>query len=481
MLLRLGVLSKVVRCGVYLQISTASIQAFQHRIDFRKRSDAAGLSAMAKQCTDTRAYVCQVKSIVLDGTEDVYDCTVHVAHAYDANGFVSHNCGEQFLHDGDVCNLGAINLERFIRDDAIRGYDFFSDPNYTGPGKGDAVWGKRDGAAWQATAPFFKAILDVDALAAATKTAARMLDNVVDLTNFPVDKVNVRSRDTRRIGLGIMGLADALMRAMVPYNTQAGRHLVQRMLETMVNAAEEMTEQLAREKGAFPLFGESAHRSRAPRRNSALLTVAPTGTTSLVFDVCGGVEPYFSLHYNYDKNAVLDGKTELSLGMNRHLVRALNDYFPELVTEELMRNVRQTGSVLRGVYWESGMSGLPLAFRRVFATSMDIAPRDHVAMQAALQLYVDNSMSKTINLPEEASIQDVLDVYVSAWRKGCKGCTVYRDNSRVLQVLRTGDGSDEAPIDPSLQASSSASEEEVEACRLDASANGGTPCVRCSE
>jgi ribonucleoside-diphosphate reductase alpha chain len=376
------------------------------------------------------------------------------------------------------CNLGAINLEEFIRDDpnAIPGYEWFSARAAAGH-----IW---DRSVLCESMDFCNQIVDVDALRETTRIAVRFLDNVIDITNFPVDKVNKRSRETRRVGLGIMGLADALMKAMVPYNSDIGVHLAEFLMNILETESVAETKRLAREKGAFPLFSKSAYAHGDPRRNAALLTVAPTGTTSLVFNVCGGVEPYFSLYYTYDKKAVLDGKTDLSTGMNRHFFTQLQQRFPHLVTDSVVEEVRRTGSVLKNEeFWSS--TRIPLDFRRIYATSMDIAPKDHVRMQAALQKYVDNSMSKTINLPNSASVQDVMDVYMSAWKQGCKGCTVYRDGSRVLQVLRSGEEneiSDSVSISESASTSETESRDDlVESCRLDASANGGGVCIMCSE
>ncbi|MHA1573260.1 MAG: adenosylcobalamin-dependent ribonucleoside-diphosphate reductase, partial [Alphaproteobacteria bacterium] len=211
-------------------------------------------------------------------------------------------CGEQWLHHADVCNLGAINLAQFVNEDMVK-FELLS--SVRDDAANDAVW-----------SAYAKLVVEEDDLRETARVAVRMLDNVIDCTNFPVEDVNVRSRETRRIGLGIMGLADALMKAEVAYDSPIGRKVAVRMLEIMDDESEKMSIDLAKEKGAFPLFGKSTYARGEPRRNCALLTVAPTGTTALVFNVSGGVEPYFALAYGYDKNAVLDGKTELSMGLN---------------------------------------------------------------------------------------------------------------------------------------------------------------------
>ena len=360
------------------------------------------------------------------------------------------------MHHADVCNLGAINLAEFVDEDMVLHY---ADPAVAELGS------------------YAKLVVNESELRKTTAIAVRMLDNVIDSTDFPVDDVNARSRETRRIGLGIMGLADALMKAEVPYDSEEGRKVAGRMMGIIADEAARASEALAEEKGVFPLFSVSvfAKRFDAPRRNCALLTVAPTGTTSLVFNVSGGVEPYFALAYGYDKNAVLDGKTELSMGLNPLLYKKLTARFPDDVCAQVIAEVRKTGSILRGD--EAVLGQIPMSFRRIFATSMDISPEDHVAMQAALQKHVDNSMSKTINLPNDATVDDVLRTYTTAWRNGCKGCTVYRDGSRTLQVLVAGEGaeSEDEAVSPEHS-----DEAEGGACKRVVMANG-TVVMSCSE
>lgn len=369
-----------------------------------------------------------------------------------------------------MCNLGAINLAEFIRADAVKGVDWFSADEWSSKTPHDL-------------AGFVAQIVDEEDLRSTATIAVRMLDNVIDLTNFPVDLVNRRSRETRRVGMGIMGLADALMKAMVPYDSVAGRLVAGRMMEIIADQAEKTTKLLAGEKGAFPLFSKSSYRDGDPRRNAALLTVAPTGTTSLVFNVCGGVEPYFSLFYNYEKKAVLDGKTEIVTGVNQYLVQELRARYPGFADEVIAEVKKNGGTLLRGK--QDVISKLPLHFRKIYATAMDVSPDDHVHMQAALQKYVDNSMSKTINLPNSATVDDVLWTYKKAWMNGCKGCTVYRDGSRVLQVLTTdtADVTDSTLVDAKIRTPPAVGERDdlAESCRLDAAANGGSPCVVCNE
>lgn len=294
-------------------------------------------------------------------------------------------CGEQFLHDGDVCNLGSLNLEQFV----------------TAGGE-----------------------VDHPELARVVRLAVRMLDNVVDLSEFPVERVNRTFRDNRRLGLGIMGFADMLYKMRVAYDSPEGRAVATDVMRAIQAAAEQASEELAEEKGVFPNWGKSVFKDRGvKRRNAALTNIPPTGTISMMFDVSGGVEPYFALAYHY--RAILDGKTRLQY-VNKHLRRALEE--AGVYSEALMEEVIACGSLQR-------CAGVPDAVKRVFVTSMDISPEDHTRMQAAFQAHCDNAISKTINYPNSATRDDILRGYVRAWELGCKGCTAYRDGSRQLQVL----------------------------------------------
>jgi ribonucleoside-diphosphate reductase alpha chain len=293
-------------------------------------------------------------------------------------------CGEQFLHDGDVCNLGSINLENFVKD------------------------GK----------------LDYDRLRYVSKVAMRMLDNVIDLTSAPVEKINKSIRNNRRVGIGIMGFADLLYRLHIPYNSEEGLKTAESIMKCINDATHEMSQQLAEEKGVFPNWDKSIYKQKDIKmRNAATTNIAPTGTISMIFDVSGGVEPYFALAYHYQ--GILGGNTELYYA-NKHLKSELAAL--GLDTPEIMKKIYEEGSL-------SGIEDIPESVKRVFVTSMDISAEDHIRMQAAFQKYCDNAISKTINFPEDATKEDVLQGYIMAWEMGCKGCTVYRNNSRKIQVL----------------------------------------------
>ncbi|MBI2232561.1 MAG: adenosylcobalamin-dependent ribonucleoside-diphosphate reductase [Candidatus Aenigmarchaeota archaeon] len=291
-------------------------------------------------------------------------------------------CGEQFLHDGDVCNLGSINLDKFVKDGQV----------------------------------------DWERLRYVTRHSVRMLDNVIDLTDFPVEKVNKTFRSNRRIGLGVMGFADMLIRLGIGYDTQEGFDTAEKVVKFINDAAHEMSSELAEEKGSFPNWKQSIYgRQGIKMRNAALTTVQPTGSISMICDCASGIEPYFALAYR--KSNIMGGQS-LSY-LNRHLEKALKDR--GLYSDEIMKQVEEHGSV-QGI-------DLPEDLKKIFVVALDIRPEDHVRMQAAFQKNIDNSISKTCNFPNDATKEDVSDAYILGWQLGCKSLTVYRSGSRVKEVL----------------------------------------------
>ena len=242
-------------------------------------------------------------------------------------------CGEQFLHDGDVCNLGSINLDKFVKDGKV----------------------------------------DFERLRHVTRIAVRMLDNVVDLTNAPVERVNKMFHGNRRIGLGIMGFADMLYKLRVGYNTEEGFKTAEKVMKCIQETAHETSRQLAEEKGVFPNWEKSVYVQRGVKmRNAALTNIAPTGTIAMIFDVSGGVEPYFALAYHYEN--ILGGNTNLYY-VNRHLKKELETR--GLLTDDIMKRIQDEGTL-------QTIDDIPDELKRVFVTSMDISAEAHIRMQAAI-------------------------------------------------------------------------------------------------
>ncbi|SBW04676.1 Ribonucleoside-diphosphate reductase [uncultured delta proteobacterium] len=308
-------------------------------------------------------------------------------------------CGEQPLLPYEACNLGSINLAKFFV-----------------PGKhGDDA-------------------IDWDELRRVIHLAVRFLDNVIDASRFPLQQITDNVNRNRKIGLGVMGFADLLYQMDVPYNSQEGLSIAEKVMEFIQEEGRVGSQILAKERGAFPAYPTStyAHKGLGPYRNATVTTIAPTGTLSIIAGCSSGVEPLFALCFTRN---VMDGEklTEVNPYFEAALVKA------GCHSPKLMEAVAGKGSV-------SSFDHLPDDIRRVFVTAMDIEPEWHLRMQAAFQQYTDNAVSKTVNLPNSASVDDIRHIYWMAYERGCKGVTVYRDGCKAVQVLYTGDGgSKEAP------------------------------------
>ncbi len=304
-------------------------------------------------------------------------------------------CGEQWLLPYESCNLGSVNLGRYVE-------------------------GKK---------------IDWQRLKKTVHLSVRFLDNVIDCNKFPIPEIAEMTQKTRKIGLGIMGLHDLLILLETPYGSEEGRKISSEVMAFIRKEAEAESVRLARLKSPFPAY-DKKHNDYPARRNAALTSIQPTGTVSMIADCSSGCEPYFSIVM---EKHVMDG--------DRLLV--VNKFFASIAKEEgfysdeLMDKVASSGTVI-------GHDEIPKKWQEVFRTSQDISPEDHIKMQAALQNNgVDSSISKTINLPNEASKEDVRVAYQLGFDLGCKGLTVYRDGSRDNQVLNAGDGKSEAMVSTS--------------------------------
>ncbi len=296
-------------------------------------------------------------------------------------------CGEQWLLPYESCNLGSVNLANFVVDGEI----------------------------------------DYDRLKMIITSATIFLDNVIDCNKFPIPEIKDMTLKTRKIGMGIMGLHDMLIQLETPYASVEGRTLSGKVMSFIRDCSEQCSIALAKKKSAFPAF-DPALNSYSARRNAALTSIQPTGTVSMIADCASGCEPYFSIVMI--KN-VMDG--DRLMLVNKYFERVARE--EGFYSEELMSKVADSGTVI-------GHQEIPEKWQEVFRTAQDIKPEDHIEMQGCLQRNgVDSSISKTINLPNDASREEVKLSYISGYKLGCKGLTVYRDGSREHQVLNTKDDS----------------------------------------
>lgn len=310
-------------------------------------------------------------------------------------------CGEQPLLPYEACNLGSVNVAAHLV--ATRGR--------------------------QSTIGDYR--LDWEGLKDTVRIGIRLLDDVVSVCTYPIDKIDAVVKSNRKVGLGVMGWADVLVKMGMVYGSPESLKLAEKVMKTIQETAWETSEALGKEKGDFPNFKGSLWEKRGYKhfRNATTTTIAPTGSISMVAGCSYGIEPLFALAY-FKK---VMGGYELP-ELNRDLVVALKRY-NGVYSQELIDRVAHQGSI-------QGLSEVPEEIRRVFVTAMDITPEAHVRMQAAFQKYTDNAVSKTINMPGSASVDDVLEAFVLAWKLKCKGITVYRDKSRSEQVLNVGTGKD---------------------------------------
>ena len=332
------------------------------------------------------------------GDREVFDLTEAMSHSMSCNGIIVRQCGEQPLLPYESCNLGSIDLGRHVRRDAA--------------GRWQVDWKKLEGT---------------------IRTTVRMLDDVIDMNNYPVKQIEEMTFATRKIGLGVMGFARMLFMLEVPYDSKEGVEWGRKIMKFIQETGYNESAKLAEERGVYPAWEGSRHQEKGLRlRNSYVTTVAPTGTLSMIADTSGGCEPEFSLIW-YKR--VMEGE-ELPYFL---------DYFEEVAKREGFWSEELVKKILDNHGSPRGLKEVPEKWQRVFAVAHDVSPEWHVRMQAAFQDYCDAAVSKTINMPREATVEDVKKAYLLAYDLHCKGITVYRDGSREDQVLNIGVAETEKP------------------------------------
>ena len=430
MLLRLGVVSTIYRnrrpAGLALMpdgkgqsreypqqavhelvVAGDNLAEFAERIGFEddaKSARLAELLASYRRSLNRERFTATVESVEADGAEPVFDVTVEQVHAFDANGLYVHNCGEQPLPSYGCCCLGSVDLTHFVQR----------------PFEPDASF-------------------DEAGFAEVCAVATRMLDNVLDVTVWPLPQQQAEAMAKRRVGLGFTGLGDALVMLGQRYDTEAARAMAARISAVMRDAAYSASADLAAERGGFPLFNADLYLSRGsfasrlPQplkdkiraqglRNSHLLSIAPTGTISLAFadNASNGIEPAFSWSYTRKK---------------REPDNSFKHYAVEDHAWRLYRHLK----------------GADAPLTDAFVTALEMSAEAHAAMVAAVAPYIDTSISKTVNVPADYPYEDFQGLYLQAWKAGLKGLATYRPNSVLGSVLSVDAPPAPAAVAPLLQ------------------------------
>lgn len=342
----------------------------------------------------------KIESIKFEGYKDVYNITVDEFHnlVYITNlkkgiesGIITENCGEQPLLGYESCNLGSVNLSKMLKKKTPRSKSL---------------------------------AIDWDKLRRIVHTAVRFLDDVIEVNHYPISEIEKLTKGNRKIGLGVMGWADTLIYLGIPYNTQKAINLAGRIMKFIQQEGRKASVKLAEKRGVFPNFPDSIYNQKGkPRvRNATITTIAPTGTIGIIAGASSAIEPLFAVAYT--RKHVLDGKEMEEVHPLFEQIARERGFYSKKIIEEV---------VIKGGVQQ--VKGVPPEVKKLFVTALEIKPEDHIKTQAAFQKYVDNATSKTINFPYTATEAEIKKAYLLAYNLGCKGMTLYRNESRKQQVL----------------------------------------------
>lgn len=381
-----------VKSGHELVISQDNIHVFYELIGFsnsKKQNRLKDGLSNYKRALNRERFVASVTEIVELGEAEVFDVQVPGVNAFDANGIYIHNCGEQPLLPYESCNLGSINLMSCIKKNRSRKE------------------------------------IDFEKLGSIVDESVHFLDNVIDVNKYPLPMVEEMTKGTRKIGLGVMGFADMLIELGIPYNSEEGVSTAENIMKFINERSKAASMKLAEKRGTFKYYDDSVFKEKNIKiRNATTTTIAPTGTISIIAGVSSGIEPLFAL--SFVRNV-----------MDNDELPEVNPLFERIARErgfystELMKKIAAHGTI-------QDIKSIPKDIRKVFVTAHDIKPEWHIRIQSAFQKYTDNAVSKTVNFSNSATREDVSNVYMLAYRMGCKGVTIYRDGSRDSQVLNIG-------------------------------------------
>ncbi len=394
-----------------INISKENLPKFLNRIGFLQRENVEKTEELKSFEFYRETFVDNVKSIEDADEQEVWDINEPLTHSFIANGMIVHNCGEVLLYPNEPCNLGSINVWAFVKE--------------------------KDGATYY----------DWESLKNTVRIATRFLDNVIDVNKWPTPEIEQMALATRKVGLGIMGLADLLYELRLPYNSGEGRKFMEKLMEFVNYYSKVESLELAKMRGPMPYIDKSFYPSgRLPFagfedrdnwnfdwgelveqikihgvRNGYTTIIAPTGSISMIAGCSSGIEPVYTLAF--EKN--------IAIGNFYYVDPAFEKIMREerLFDDQLIKDVAASGGTIQGVQY------VPSVLKRTLVTAMDTRPEEHIRALAAFQKWVDSSISKTNNFPADATVEDMRESYLLAYRLGCKDVTVFRDSSIKNQVL----------------------------------------------
>ncbi|HLC72876.1 MAG TPA: LAGLIDADG family homing endonuclease, partial [Candidatus Nanoarchaeia archaeon] len=392
-----------------LGIFAKSLEKFREEINFISEKKKNKVNKIYIKKAREQKFFEKIKNIEFVGKEKVYDLTEPFTHSMICNGIVTTQCGEQPLLPYEPCNLGSINLSRFVLEDG-------SD-------------------------------MDWDKLRECVHTGMHFLDNVIEVNNYPIAEIEEIAKRNRRVGLGVMGWAETLVNLNLPYNSDVAMQKAEEVMSFINDESLNASANLAKIRGVFPGFkdciydkdGKFFRGQDVLVRNSARTTIAPTGTIGITAGLQGaGIEPFFAIVYVRYNAAGIDALKAGKKPAEKDTFFEVNPYFEKIAQqhnyfglkkEDLYKKIDENHKAVLGI------KEIPEKIQKLFLTSHDLTPMDHVSIQAAFQKYCNNAVSKTVNLKNNATVDDIKEVYMKAYETGCKGVTIYRDGSKSLQIL----------------------------------------------
>jgi ribonucleoside-diphosphate reductase alpha chain len=365
--------------GYELIISKENIMKFAKIINFgheEKKRKLKEILTKYKRRLNKERFICRIAKIEKIGMQEVYDISIPEKHSLDVNGFIVHNCGEQPLLPYESCILGSINLSNFVK----KKFNFKK-------------------------------------LEKTIESGVHFLDNSIDASSYPLEQTGKIVKANRKIGLGVMGFADALIKMNIAYDSPEAEKFAEKIMRFIKEKSKKASEKLAKLRGSFPNIEKSIFKKEV-RRNATITTIAPTGTIAILANCSEGIEPIFS--------------PVLTRYSTYGTMKDVNPLF-----EKMMKKAKLNQEELDMIAREGTIQKtfLPEKIKKIYKTAHDISPEWHIKIQAAFQKYTDNAISKTLNLPESATVEDIKNIFILAHKLKCKGLTVYRYKSRKQQVL----------------------------------------------